>query len=269
MFPRAFVVAAFALALVSAPEAKADDAVALIWKGAKDRAAAESLKPGWDRLGKLLAEGGLVVPEGFPTLVESRTVPGLKPGFWVWVVGFCPAGEGGEPLDLLKLVAPDTYSRDVKLPREKLACPNVEAATLKADSHSFKLAEGRVLRVFTYEESQQPEGDEPGDAYTRTQYVFALMGKGGEVLDTVSVVGEETFNGDVRKGPMSYSCQAPDITRDKQGGVKLTRHCSAAIAECGSVVSGDEGTLITVSGSRLKPQELRRTNEERMECGED
>jgi hypothetical protein len=265
---RAFVVAAFALALATTPEAKADDAVALIWKGAKDQPTAEALKPHWERLGKLLADSSVVIPEGFPTLVQSSTVSGLKPGFWVWVVGFCPAGEGGDALEQLKVVAPDTYARDVKLPREKLACPNVEAATLKADSHTFKLPEGRVLRVFTYEESEVPEGDMPGDEYTRTQYVFALMGKAGEVLDTVSAAGEETFSGDVRNGPSGYSCLAPTFARDNKGVVKFTRSCTATVAECGSVVRGDEVTLITVDRTGMKSQE-KRINEERMECGGD
>ncbi len=264
---RALVVVSAALTLAWAPAAKAEDAVALIWKGAKDQATAEALKPAWGPLGKLLADSGVVIPEGFPTLVQSSTVRGLKPGFWVWVVGFCPAGEGSAALAPLKVVAPDAYARDVQVPREKLDCPNVEAASLEAGSHTFKQPEGRVLRVFKYEESEAPEGDEPGDTYTRTHYVFTLMAKTGEVLDTVDAVGEETFSGDIRNGPSGYNCRGPSITRDARGVVKFTRHCVATAAECGSVVSGDEDTLITVSGGELKHQEKRR-NEEHMNCGE-
>ncbi|WP_163995386.1 hypothetical protein [Pyxidicoccus caerfyrddinensis] len=268
MIARALVVAAFALALAWAPQARAEEAVALIWKGSKNKADVESLEPTWKQLETLLADGGVVVPEGFPTLVQSNTVRGLKPGFWVWVIGFCPADEGGRALELLKLVAPDAYSRDVKVPAKKLACPKTEDATLQADSHEFKLPEGRMLRVLTYEESSEPEGDEPGDSYTRTHYLFALTDKSGALLDTGDVVGQERFSGDVRKGPLGFACHVSDITRDKSGVVEFVRSCSAMVAECDSVVSADEVTRLTVSGDSLTRRELRR-NEQRMDCAEE
>jgi hypothetical protein len=265
---RALVVAACALALAWAPQARAEEAVALIWKGSKNKADVESLEPTWKQLETLLADGGVVVEEGFPTLVRSNTVRGLKPGFWVWVVGFCPADEGGRALELLKLVAPDAYSRDVKVPAKRLACPKTEDATLQADSHEFKLSEGRRLRVLTYEESSEPEGDEPGDSYTRTHYLFALTDKSGAVLDTGDVVGEERFSGDVRNGPSGYTCHVSELDRDKSGVVEFVRSCSATVAECGSVVSGDEVTRFTVSGDSLTRSELRR-NEQHLDCGAD
>ncbi|NMO14721.1 hypothetical protein HPC49_05365 [Pyxidicoccus fallax] len=265
---RAFVVASLALALAWAPSAGAEEAVALIWKGSKNKADVESLEPTWNRLEALLSAGGVTLPEGFPKLVESRTVRGLKPGFWVWVVGFCPGDDGERAMELLKIVAPDTYARDVNIPSKKLACPEVDGASLAEDSHSFKLSRERTLRVFTHEESQEPEGDAPGDSYTRTHYTFALMDKAGAVLDTASAVGEERFSGDVRQGPSGYHCQVSDFTHDGELTVEFVRSCSATIAECGSVVSRDEVTFLTVAGDRLKTREGRR-NEERMECGED
>ncbi|MBZ4422739.1 hypothetical protein [Myxococcus sp. RHSTA-1-4] len=266
MSMRAFVLASFALALAWAPLARAEEAVALIWKGSKKKAEVEGLKPTWEPLGQLLADGGVVFPEGFPTLVESRTIRGLKPGFWVWVVGFCPADDSGRVLELLKAVAPDTYARDVNIPGKKLACPEAGKATLKEDSRSFKLSGGRRLRVLTHEESSQPEGDEPGDSYTRTRYTFVLMSKSGEVLDTTSAVGEETFSGDPRNGPSAYRCLVSDLSAGDDGSVEFIRSCQAAVAECGSLVSADEVTLLTVSGDELKSHEERR-NEEYMECG--
>ncbi|MCY1020687.1 hypothetical protein [Pyxidicoccus sp. MSG2] len=268
MIARALIVTAFALALAWAPQARAEETVALIWKGAKKKADVESLEPTWKQLETLLTDGGVVVAEGFPTLVQSNTVRGLKPGFWVWVVGFCPADEGARALELLKLVASDAYSREVKVPAKKLACPKTEDATLQADSHEFKLSKGRMLRVLTYEESSEPEGDEPGDSYTRTHYLIALMDKSGALLDTGDVVGEERFSGDVRQGPMGYTCHVSEFDRDESGVVEFVRSCSATVAECDSVVSRDEVTRFTVSGDSLTSKELRR-NEQRMECGED
>ena len=89
------------------------------------------------------------------------------------------------------------------------------------------------------------------------------------MLDTASAVGEERFSGDPRKGPMAYTCSVSDIDQDKERGtVEFVRHCSAGVAECGSVVSGDEVTLLTVSGDSLRSTESRR-NEEREECAAD
>ncbi|QSQ23839.1 hypothetical protein JY651_02310 [Pyxidicoccus parkwayensis] len=265
MMSRACVIAALSLALAWAPEAQAGEAVALIWKGAKNKADVESLEPAWTQLSTLLSDGGVAIPEGFPKLVQSNTVRGLKPGFWVWVVGFCPSDDSVRALELLKLVAPDTYARDVQLPAKSLACPDVSAASLQADSHEFKLSGGRVLRVLTYDESSAPEGDEPGDSYTRTHYVFLLTDKKGAVLDTASAVGEEQFSGDPRNGPSNHRCQVSELEQKKGGAVELIRNCSAGAAECGSLMSADEVTLIKVSGDTLMSTESRR-NEEYMEC---
>ncbi|MCP3142692.1 hypothetical protein [Pyxidicoccus xibeiensis] len=262
---RVWLVTSFALALAWAPAGRAEEATALIWKGAKTRAEAEALLPAWKPIGQVLSSGGIAVPEGGPTLVESNTLPGLKPGFWVWVVGICPREDGGAVLEHLKSVAPDAYARDVKVPKEKLACPGLEAATLKVDSHRFKLDGGRVLQVFTYEESEAPEDDMPGDTFTRTHYRFALMSKAGQVLHSVAVVGEEDFSGDVRNGPAAYRCTVASIRRAKKDTVVFTRHCQAGIAECGSVVSGDEVTTLTLSGDSIESKEARR-NEVREEC---
>jgi hypothetical protein len=188
---RALIVTAFALALAWAPQARAEEAVALIWKGSKNKADVESLEPSWKQL-----------------------------------------------------------------------------ETLQADSHEFKLSEGRMLRVLTYEESSEPEGDEPGDSYTRTHYLFALTDKSGALLDTGDVVGQERFSGDVRKGPSGYLCHVSEFDRDKSGVVEFVRSCSATVAECGSVVSRDEVTRFTVSGDSLTSSELHR-NEQRVECEAD
>ncbi|MFP2932025.1 hypothetical protein ACLESO_44050 [Pyxidicoccus sp. 3LG] len=264
---RAVLVTSFALALAWAPVSNAEEATALIWKGAKTEAEAKSLRPSWEGIGAVLSTGGVAMPKDFPTLVESKTLPGLKPGFWVWVVGFCPRNESAPVLEQLKTVAPDTYARDVQVPKERLACPDVQAATLEVNARSFKLAGGRVLRVLTYEDSEEPEADEPGDSYTRTHYVFALTGKTGEVLDTVSAVGEETFSGDIRNGPSGHRCSVSELRQSKKDTVVFIRQCAATVAECGSVVSADEVTTVTISGASVTSKETRR-NEERQDCGD-
>ena len=46
----ALVETAFALTLAWAPQARAEEAVALIWKGSKKKADVESLGPTWNQL---------------------------------------------------------------------------------------------------------------------------------------------------------------------------------------------------------------------------
>jgi hypothetical protein len=268
MSMRAFVVASLALALAWAPAAEAEQAVALIWKGSKNKADVESLKPAWERLESLLSEGGVTLPKGFPMLVESRTVRGLKPGFWVWVVGFCTKDDASGPLEVLKLVAPDVYARDVNIPRKKLACPDASDATLADYSFLFNLEGGRTLRILTHDSSRKPEGDEPGDAFRLIHYTFVLRNKEGAVLDTASVVGEELLASDPRNGPAGHECTVSGISAKESDTVEFVRHCRATVAECGSLVSADEVTLVTVSGDQLKTDEERR-NEKHLDCAGD
>jgi hypothetical protein len=45
---------------------------------------------------------------GFPKLVESASLPGLKPGFFVVVLGQC---DSLEAFDVIKAIYPAAYSR--------------------------------------------------------------------------------------------------------------------------------------------------------------
>ncbi|RKG58038.1 hypothetical protein D7X30_16260 [Corallococcus sp. AB011P] len=267
---RSYIFVLGLLAFTGAFQAEAaDKPVALIWKGSKDKAEAEAQGDTWADLGKLLEKTGLSLPDGYPKLVESKTVPGLKPGFRVWLLGTCPSDEGGPVLEHLKLLAPGTYSRPVKLPAKKLACPKPPDSPLRARDEVLKLSSGETLRVFTQEETESPDEEGRGDSISRTRFHFVLFGKGGEVLATEDAEGDLDVSGnDPGSGPTSYRCNGTSIeTQEDDGKMVLTRHCSAnAFAECGSMLSADESVTVTVTDGAVSASPMERTDVEYAEC---
>lgn len=258
------------LALTSAFRAEAaDKPSALIWKGSKDKAEAEAQLDSWDGLGKLLEKTGLIIPEGHPRLVQSKTIPGLKPGFWVWLLGTCASDDAAPILEHLKLLAPGTYSRPVKVPAKKLACPKPPESPLRARDEVLKLPAGETLRVFTQEESESPDEDGRGNSISRTRFHFVLFGKDGEVLATDDAEGDLDVSGnDPGTGPTDYSCTGSSIEMQEDAGkLVLTRHCSAgAAAECGSMLSADESVTVTVTDGAVSAGPVERENQEYAEC---
>ncbi|NNB88764.1 hypothetical protein HI113_28865 [Corallococcus exiguus] len=268
---RPCILALCLLALTGASRAEAEGKpVALIWKGSKDKAEAEAQKNAWGPLEKLLERTGLTPPEGHPRLIESKTLPGLKPGFWVWVLGTCAAGEAPSRLEQLKLLAPGTYGREVDVPEEQLACPQQEGASLTTRDETLKFPSGAALRVFTQDESEVADEEGRGNTVFQTRFHFVLFGKGGEVLDTADTLGDESVDSvSGPSGPVSYRCKLTRVeVSKKKGTLVLTRRCRAGAAECGSVVSADETITVTANDSSVSASEAARENEVRADCGD-
>lgn len=97
--------------------------------------------------------GGFSVAPGFPKVVESKSLPGLKPGFEVILLGLCPTvGVEGSLTELVeraaKDVVPGSYSRVVKFDGPA-ACPSLKIA--RPDD-----AEGQAL-YSVYEVPRRPQ----------------------------------------------------------------------------------------------------------------
>lgn len=96
---------------------------AIIWSGAP------TAEEGASRLEAFRAEAPrfaqrIKLAEGFPKLVESGTVPGLKPGFHVVLLGFCGAESVRARTRALKELSPETYWRPLTAPQPD-ACPEL------------------------------------------------------------------------------------------------------------------------------------------------
>ena len=255
--------------LGSARAGAAGNAVAIIWKGSKTQADAEAKGSSWGELGSVLEKTGLKPKDGLPKLVQSKTVPGLKPGFWVWLLGVCAPDEASPIVNHLKLLSPETYSREVKVPAKKRSCPQHEGAALEAREESLKLPSGETLRVFTREEREEEaeEGEGKWNHGSLTRYHFVLFGKDGEVLGATDAVGEEDIDKNTSEGPTAYRCNVTSLEATEDGTFILTRNCHARAGECGALMSADEVVTVKVDGSSVSASDPERQNEQYADCG--
>ena len=278
MRPR--ILALSLLALIGTPRAEAaNNAVAIIWKGAKTQAEAEAQKPAWSGLNAVFAKAGLKFPDGHPKLVESKTLPGLKPGFWVWLLGVCAPNAAPPIVNQLKLLAPETYSREVQVSPKQRACPRQEEGDpLKARDETLQLPSGETLRVFTREESKNVDEHEGiWDDSTRTRYHFVLIGKGGEVLGSANAVGDEEVHksspsgllayGNTSPGaPTAYRCDGTQLEKSGDDTFVLTRHCDGKGGKCGDVASADEVVTVKVTANAVTASAPVRKNTQHAAC---
>lgn len=172
-----FAVLAAVLAWTGVAEAEPRPAQLLIWGGGKDTAEAETALGRWqERAKKNEWEGTLKVAEGYPRIVQSGTVPGLKPGFVVVVLGACEPAAGPKVLETLKAFEPTAYARDVTW-AEPLACPQLGPEWRVVQSKSWKKKEGTLTAVLL----ETLAKDEPG-AWTRQSLRVMLRAPDGRPL---------------------------------------------------------------------------------------
>ena len=60
------------------------------------------------------------------TLVESKDVQGLNPGFHIVIAGYCEPGQADEPLGQLKELVSGAYKRTVQVPANSPGCPTIQ-----------------------------------------------------------------------------------------------------------------------------------------------
>jgi hypothetical protein len=183
-----FVVLAAVLAWMGVAEAEPQPAQLVIWGGGKDTAEAEASLGRWqERAKNKFWDGTLKVAEGYPRIVKSDTVPGLKPGFMVVVLGACAPAEGSKVLETLKAFEPGAYARDVTW-AEPLACPQLGPEWRVIQSKSWKKKDGTLTAVLL-------QGPESKDAYHPTLQALRVMLRApdGELL------GVDERSGDPRE----------------------------------------------------------------------
>jgi hypothetical protein len=261
---RSQVVAGGLLALLGSARVEAEDtAVALIWKGARTQA--EAQKSSGEAFGEFLTGSGLRLPEGYPKLIDSKTLPGLKPDFWVWLVGVCPSKDAGPVLEHLKRFSPGAYGRDVSAPGDAKSCPTPGGTPLRPRDESLKLASGESVRVFTREERESVAADGSGDDVQQTRFHFVRFNKGGEFLHAVDTVSDEDF----KRGPNSnkgifaaYRCTFTSLKVSKKAGqFVLARHCTLSSADCGPPASWDEADTVTANRDSTLEWDSKQSNE--------
>lgn len=105
----------------SALSAETTAARALIWGGGTTPEAGAAAMKSFDDAAEQV-KALLELSPGYPKLVESASVAGLKPGFHVVLLGLCAVDDAVIPLGLLKSVDPKAYARPVQL-QSAATCP--------------------------------------------------------------------------------------------------------------------------------------------------
>lgn len=131
--------------LTAAPASGAEREI-LIWNGSTQASQAAALQAELRAKPELLPSG-LKLASGFPALIESRTLPGLKPGFHIVILGFCPKAEAPRVLSALRVKSPGTYTRTVTVPQ-------AQAATCPALADSVRVSGDAVRRALQPLEEQ-------------------------------------------------------------------------------------------------------------------
>jgi hypothetical protein len=124
-----------ALALAGQARAAEPGAHVIIIAGGADAAPATSAVA---RLAKSGLGKRLELSAGFPRVVESSSVAGLKPGFHIAIAGFCPTKgkQAAIARDVLALEFPGTYLRTVT-GESDTQCPKVLPAPCESRSRKY------------------------------------------------------------------------------------------------------------------------------------
>lgn len=109
------------------PVAAAAAPQVLIGGGGQDVSAAQAWLERFEDTQKDAAFGGFVSwAPGFPKVVASNSVPGLKPGLHVVLLGFCAEEETAARLAVLKQLDAGIYARATTALPEAPSCPEVK-----------------------------------------------------------------------------------------------------------------------------------------------
>lgn len=137
-----------ALVFALSTPALAADLQALVLTGATTEAAA---KPLLDKIQRQVAAVSRFVafPEGFPRLVPSASLQGLKPGFFIVLGGLC---ESAEMLDALKALDAGAYAKAVEA--DAAACPKMVGWAV-AETVLARDADKRGLRAVLFDGSEE------------------------------------------------------------------------------------------------------------------
>lgn len=153
-------------AAVSGQGGAAAQAQALIIGGGVTRAEGEAWLARWEKAYPLYRQH-LVPLDGYPKVVRSDDVPGLKPGFHVVLIGICGGADAASRLELAKTFFPGTYARPVDSPA---ACPSMPLETTVAAARTLK-KDGNRLVVNLYFAPATEESDPEGVARARAAKV--------------------------------------------------------------------------------------------------
>lgn len=148
---------------------------------------------------------------GYPKIVESASVAGLKPGFHVVLLGVCGADESPLALAVFKSLQPQVYARPVQITERN--CPKLKK--------EWK-AETKGTAPFSVTGLMGP--------YGKWKILVALSDANGEIIDFKAVVDSECMRGadlrswdvDATSATVNYTCMQAGCTAPDEQDMSVT-----------------------------------------------
>ncbi len=158
----------------------------LVWGGGQSRAEAEKVAADYEVRAKLW-KGLLRLADGYPRILESASVPGLNPGFYVVVLGVCEAKAGAELAGTFDLFEPRTYPREVTWAEPgALPCPTL-AENWRPDETARARGKAGELLAASFSSSETS-----GEVEYRNWFIaLTAVDKKGELIDSSAVTNSD------------------------------------------------------------------------------
>lgn len=254
----------FCLLVFSAGSAFAEGPQHLVFSGGTTRADGDAALASWKRLAPLI-DPHVRLAAGFPKVVESASLPGLKPGFFIVALGQC---DSLEAFDVIKAIYPAAYTRPVT-GTATLACPSLTTdATITAERASFKTPTA-VVNAFSVDTDSKDERDFP--LRTGSVGIVLVHRTTGAVLDTLSLEGSSASTS-VGSGPAPEETACTVSVSAAKDRLVVTRACRTEARDCGKQgwarVRWTERDLVTVANERFVTQQ-KETIDQKAECRAD
>lgn len=167
---------------------------------------------------------------GFPKVVASASVEGLKPGLYVVLLGFCSAEDAPSRLGTLRMLDGGAYARaTTSLPKD--ACPQVKPFPPPGDDtwsagDTLDLGGGLVLSTWTHR-----FGDD--------RQLLARLTRDGQLVDGYRVPPA----GDAQRA-LDASCSQSTTVDAKAKAVVVDEDCRLAVpGEAAGCVADSSGTF--------------------------
>ena len=212
------------LALFSSTAFAAEPVHVIIFAGGVTEADGAAALASFKKLENVISQA-VKLPAGEPKVVDSATLPGLKPGFRVVTLGVCKAP--GPALAALKAIYPGTYSKPLTNP-EPERCPTPTEVGAAAIEPTVKVGP-LVLSAFTLTESGP---DDRGRELSNGTVGFVLVEKSTGLVRALETTDGDSASpsGDGPAGREYEECSAA-VTPEKAGFL-VARSCTDERTGC-------------------------------------
>lgn len=251
-----------ALALQLTMAAKAH----LVFSGGAQKADAERALASWQRLSPMWSPL-IELRAGFPRVAESASVPGLKPGFFVLLLGVCD--EGSDALDTIKALYPGAYERPAP-DGTPTACPTVRTDADQKVS-PVKVQAGSKTAVANVVLSRRTTSGNGPPGVSGSVGVVLVDRTTGAVLDLLELDGESEADTGTGPGLAMRRC-APSVTSTRDA-ITVAVSCRSEGESCNkhgwAPKAWVDKTVVTITNDRLTKRESPTKVTEKSECRAD